>query len=351
MPPTDYDATDKFIKGLGGVPPPDPGAAPAKPAKPADAPPVKRPEPPETKGGGEDDGSILSRMDPNAWYTKLLKGGTRGGAKIGESLLKYGAYASPLTTGFAPELGEMAEQSSLGRTLHDVGQEPNESWWETAGDVGAQAGLTAAIPGFGAETMAARGVGAVAGRVPPVFMRGVGWVPGLGHYAAQRAAQRSATAAGKVAGGATKGAIGGALGDPEHPISGAAGGAMGGVLPIPVGKAIGSRLGRQLGRVGATEGAFYGLHHWFGLPYYPLVGPLVVWHSGPIGGSLRRVGDRVMDRAGRIVGHIPPGAMGYFTGPAIGRGAREAPEHVPESIKDLGRQIYGQDQQPGPQEH
>jgi|SRR5215472_13064927 len=312
----------EFLRAHRAVPPP----APAPSFPPSKAPSAGPPSAEASEGG------IFDESNKDKWWYQAARGASKGLAGLAESAIRYAPYASPLTTPFAGNLQDLAEQSEYVQGLKRFRETPNESRWETAGDIAGQVAGTAAIPGLGAEALTARGLGALAARAPMVYIRGLGLVPGP----TARTLTRAAPTISRMAGQSVKGALGGALGDPEHPGSAAAGGAAAGLVPTPVGKALRSPVGRWMGGVGLTEGAFQAAHHLTGLPYYPLMGPLIVWHSGPVGRGLRRVGNRIVDETGRIVGHIPAGATGYFAGPTVGEGGREAAETAKEYLRPEG---------------
>src|SRR5262245_36807583 len=162
-----------------------------------------------------------------SWYHKAGKGVMQGLGRVARSAADLAPYASPLTTGFAPELGELIQQHPYYQDVKQFSEEPSESNWQTAGQVGGEVLGTAAIPGFGVEAGAARLLSPTLGRLAP--------------YAA------------RLAGRATKGAVGGAIGDPEHPGRAAAGGAAAGLLPGAGGAGFRSRAMRSLGGLFAVE--------------------------------------------------------------------------------------------------
>jgi len=236
-------------------------------------------------------------------YHEASRGFLRGLGGLAATAAEYAGYASPLTTGFGEDIGEYVRQHPYYQDVRQFADTPDASTAETVGRVAGQAAGTSVIPGMGV------------GGVTTGFLR-----PSLG---------RLAPTVGNLAERAFKGAAGGALADPEHPGSAAAGGAAAGLIPGAGGAALRSRVMRGLGGLLAVEGTWYAAHKAFDVPFYPIAGPLIVWHSGPIGRMLRRAGNKIMDNTGKVVGHIPAGAMGYFAGPTVGQGAREAPNYLP----------------------
>ena len=300
-------------------------AAPAEPGAPGE--PEKPPEKPfllpgETEGGLK-------------WYQQAYEGATRGLSGLAATALKYGAYATPLQ-GAAPEIAEWAQEQPFIQDLQRHAEEPDATAWETAGNIAAQIGGTAAIPGFGTGTAAERGLLALANRLPMTYVRRYGMFPSaLSRYLTQ-----AAKPTGQAVTRATKGAAGGALSDPEHPGTAAAGGALVGSVPIPAKKALSGKVGRTLAELAAVEGTYYGAHKATGLNYYPLLGPALVWRSGLFGPKLRRLGDHIIAQVAKTAGRVPAGTAGYFAGPTVGQGMREAPENIEELGRSLG---YGKD--------
>jgi hypothetical protein len=160
------------------------------------------------------------------------------------------------------------------------------------------------------------------GTLPGKWVNPATWVKGAGDLAELSA----------------RGAAGGALGSPDDPATGAAIGAVTGPLGKGVSKAFQSKGGHRFAGYMAPELAYWGLHTATGLPYYPLVGPAVVWHASPIGKQLRRFGPHFLDKTGQIIGTInerAPQLGGYAAGSAYGNTfGPNAPPSYPEPTED-----------------
>jgi len=277
---------EKFLRER-GVEPRDPAAPPP----PATAP-AERPE-----------------RDEN-WYKTQYHEGSRGFLRglsgLAATAAEYAGYASPLTTGFAGDIGEYVRSHPYYQDVKAFADTPDASTAETVGRVGGQVTGTSVIPGMGV------------GRVATGILR-----PSLG---------RLAPTIGNLAERSFKGAVGGALGDPENPGRAAAGGAAAGLVPGAGGAGLRSWASRSLGGLLAVEGTWYAAHKAFDIPFHPLFGPLIVYHGGPVGRMIRRAGNKIMDNTGKVVGHIPPGAMGFFAGPTVGQGGAEAPETIRDAL-------------------
>lgn len=132
-----------------------------------------------------------------------------------------------------------------------------------------------------------------------------------------RWASRIGMPAGKILGG---GAMGGAISDQDDPVRGAAYGAIGGAVPSVIGRGVISPVGRYAARhllptLGSMAG-YMGLHS-LGLPgwlAHGLTVPNIRWHSSPIGKRLSRLGDRIVDQFGNLVGVIEGAPSGIAAG-------------------------------------
>jgi hypothetical protein len=222
----------------------------------------------------------------------------RAGKGVAKGLTNVGFQAEHLARYFFPSLDRLAKTAVPAETrkrLREFADEPSSGIAESVGRVGGEALPTAFAP-----------TGFLGGKAATGLV-------GTGLRAAERAAG---------------GAAGGALADPEHPGQGAVAGAAGAVAAPIGGAAFRSPLGRMVGQLGAGEGAYYGAHHLTGIPFHPFLGPAIVWHSSPVGRSLRRVGNAIMDQAGKIIGHINPATVGYGVSRAgasgVGQGVGES---------------------------
>jgi hypothetical protein len=135
----------------------------------------------------------------------------------------------------------------------------------------------------------------------------------------------------RTAGAAERGAISGTVADPEHPGQGAAAGAVGGIIPGTLGSILRSRHGQSLGAHGlastAAAGVIYAFHSGAGVPYEAIAAlaiPGIRWHSTPSGQVVHKVGKKIVDAGGRIVGEISAGAAGFGAG-------RAAPSVLPQT--------------------
>ena len=127
-------------------------------------------------------------------------------------------------------------------------------------------------------------------------------------------AQKVAKVGGDVAEAGARGAAGGAIANPENPGQGAAVGAAAAPLGPLVKGAVHSPLGRFLGEHGAPSAAYAAAHAATGIPFHPL-GAAITWHSSPLGRKLRRLGSRIVDEFGDLVGTVmTPQTSGYVAG-------------------------------------
>ena len=180
--------------------------------------------------------------------------------------------------------------------------------------------------GIGALSRAA----APATTAAPIFVRGVGWVPGA--TTAPSWLGRAIQGTGKMAEGAVQGAEAGAIATPEDPESGAISGAVGGAIPTPLGAFARSSIGRRLGgtlppaiATGAGLAALDALYGGGHAGHSAAAGTLahliirnISWHGSPVGGTLYRLGNRIMDSTGRVIGSIPPGLAAQLAAKGFG---------------------------------
>lgn len=221
----------------------------------------------------------------------------RAGKGVAKGLTNVGFQAEHLGRYFMPSLDRIAKavvSPETRKRLREFANEPSSGIAESVGEIGGEALPTMFAP-VGKLASVASKVLPQAGRVGTI---------------AANAAERAGL-----------GAAGGALGDPEHPGQGAVTGAAG-ALAAPIGgAALRSPLGRMAGQLAAAEGAYYGAHELTGIPFHPFLGPAIVWHSSPVGKTLRRFGNAVVDQTGKIIGHINPATVGYAAGRTGASGA------------------------------
>ena len=292
----------------------------------------------------------------------IAKGLTKGAAITAQDIGHLGSYVVPQSVSdFIYGHG--------GKQISDFANEDYKNWTEQAASYISQGGLMFAGPGElklgslalkGAERVAPKFMGKPltkaaekVGETEPMFRRAEMAGKERGQFVGGKGFGESFRQGGPppkpgkwsnpatyVRGGgnlaelSARGAAGGAMGSPDDPLPGAAMGAALG--PLAKGASLGAKtgIGQQLGRLAATEGAFYGLHELTGVPYYPVVGPLIVWHSSPIGKRLRRIGDKFVDQAGKVIGQVGPRASqagGYAAGSGYSNLFNIAPQQHEQS--------------------
>lgn len=331
MPQPSEMSDDDFIKSIGGTPP----TGKPTPAAPAGGDAATTGEAaPETISRDE---QARQRIEGD-WQLRAGRGVAKMAAGIPVGL---GRLAGTISPGLA-ELTERAKETypRLGRTAKELAafaDEPLQSKMEALGYGGGVLGTAAAVPGVGAERLAAT---AGARIFPPVFTRGAGFVPSAG--------QRVMHGAGRAIDAAARGAVGGAIGSPEDPATGAIGGAALGTAPGALGRLAQSAYGRYYGAHALPYAAAHNAYHLatsFGIPYEAAIGlyPLLKWYHSPAAGPLRRVGETLIDATGKTVATIPPALMGYFGGQQAGQVARE----VGRTAADVAEQSYGEQPRPG----
>jgi hypothetical protein len=215
---------------------------------------------------------------------------------------------------FAPNLTQVVKRNmpdfvrSAYHRAREYADEPSQSTTETVARGAAETLPLMAIPGGPVEAFVGRRV--------------LSQLPQIAAAVSPRAAAITGAIA-RGAGAAERGAVGGAIADPEHPGAGAAAGAIGGAIPGAAGDILRSRAGQSIGAHGlagiATAGVIYALHHGAGLPYELVAGlaiPGIRWTRTPSGRMVHLVGERLVDAAGQIVGHIPAGVAGFAAGRA-----------------------------------
>lgn len=176
-----------------------------------------------------------------------------------------------------------------------------------------------AIPEVGLGGMAARAAGRFALKAVPNIVRGAKGQyvlnpkleSGIGQFLHQRLPEMARTA-GRATEHAAIGAGAGAVEDPEHPIRGAAAGAVAGLTPVSLGALarshIATHMASHFGRHKLAElGASAFIGHMMGLPFVPIVYPMIAW--GPGGRMTRRIIYAVHDRTGRKIAEIPEAAV------------------------------------------
>jgi hypothetical protein len=246
----------------------------------------------------------------NDWTIRATVGASKALASIPVGIARL--------AGNVPQLADIAERvrktypmaDQTIRNLEGFVDSPSRSWAETAGyGIGTIAGF-AGTPGVGAERAAAWALPRFWSRFPPYAFRGGQFVT----TPAARIGNAAGTAA-RATDTVAKGAIAGAVSDPDHPLEGAAMGAAGGAVPGVLSPAMRSRTMRSLGgSMAASMGgeAILQLMLKQSVPWYAIwpVVHNVRWHTRPVGAMLHRVGNNIVDQAGRIVGEIPGGSAG-----------------------------------------
>lgn len=305
----------------------------------------------------------------------------RAGKGVARGLATDTQEALRLAQHFNPEGAASFKQAhpiltDIARQLRRFSEQPSTSWAESIGELGGESLPTAFVPmgkgakiaGDVAERMLPKyGARAAQAAVPaknittmvPKYVQtpaagafGPGqWInqavtqtiPGKAAVAARagrlspsgRRAVRFAKKLGTAGEIGAHGALGGVLADPEHPGQGAEAGAAGAVAGKAGSKVLRSKLGQHLGDLLAREGTYRVLHDMFGIPYYPLAGPLIIWRSSPIGKTLHKVGGNIMDSTGRIIGAVNPMAAGMATSRLMGAPGTS----IGGQMGDLVRQI------------
>jgi len=117
-----------------------------------------------------------------------------------------------------------------------------------------------------------------------------------------RGGRRIFEGAGKGAGIVAGGTAGGMIANPEHPKEGAAVGALTSVAPLPLRSRLARWTAGQAVPIAAAEIA----HRHFGLPraetYGLGLGSSIFWHRSPLGRRLHRVGSKLVDDTGALIG-------------------------------------------------
>lgn len=329
--PRDPEA-DKFLKSIGGTIPGD------KP----DA---------EPSGGG-------AQAAPSE--TKTDRGDESWLSSIGHGIASFGKEALK-GAGAEVESGLELIPKYKGTAVSDwvrehTAADPEAGMAGTAGRFVGEMLPWAAIPELGLGGMAARAAGRFAARTVPNMVRGAKGQymlnpkleSGIGEFLHQRLPGMARTA-GRATEHAAVGAGAGAVEDPEHPVQGAALGAVGGLTPISLGTLarshIATHMASHFGRHKMAElGASAFIGHMLGLPFVPIVYPMIAW--GPGGRMTRRVIYAVHDRAGRRIAQIPEAAV-RAAAAAGGTGAASLLTEG-QAVEDLPGPAPSANQLPGP---
>jgi hypothetical protein len=294
----------------------------------------------------------------------------RAGKGVARGLATDVQEAGRLAQHFNPEAAARFKQehpnvTNVMRQLRQFSEQPSTSWAESIGEAFGESLPTSFLP-LGVGSKAAKAAvrpllartGARAAQPAQTvakYIRSPG--PGSpGHWVQQVVSPAIPGSSGRLTQGARwaarqagrlgtageiggYGALGGALADPEHPGQGAEAGAAGAVAGTAGSKFFRSSWGQHLGDLLAREGTYKVLHDMFGIPYYPLAGPLIIWRSSPIGKVLRKVGDNIMDQTGRVIGAVNPMAAGMAAsrlggapGTAIGGQMGDIVRQIVESV-------------------
>ena len=254
--------------------------------------------------------SDFADQEYGSWAEQAGSWLAQGGAMFLAPELRLGglaerAYATRMIPGIAAKQAERA-----GKTFMTPKYTPGEGFAPTTGKIPKTVMTPKYTPGKGFAETRPENLAST-----PKYVPGKGFVPAASQiqrqaFPAEQVAARMASrakwprVAGDVVEGGARGAVAGMVGDPDNPAEGAAAGIAGGVGAPLVGGAFRTDLGRLAGRLLATEGVFYGIHELTGLPYWPLVGPAIVWHTSPLNKALRIVGSSIIDRGGRLIGSI-----------------------------------------------
>ena len=279
-------------------------------------------------------GSEKPRDEDLDWQQRAGKGVARGLATDVQELARLAQHFNPAAAARFKQ--EHPNVTNVMRQLRSFSEQPSTSWSESIGEAFGESLPTSFMPlGWGSKA-AARAVNPLLARTgvraaQPAqtvakYIRSPGpgspghWVqqvvspavPGSSGYLTKggRYAKGLAKKVGTAGEIGAYGGLGGALADPEHPGQGAKAGAAGAVAGKAGSKFFRSRWGQHLGDILAREGTYRVLHDMFGIPYYPLAGPLIIWRSSPIGKVLRKVGGNIVDQTGRVVGAVNPMAAG-----------------------------------------
>jgi hypothetical protein len=269
-----------------------------RPGAPAPAPTPAEPETPE------EDLPWSQRHD-------IARGIPHGLASLGTDIVRLQQTLGNL---FAPNLTQIAKRNmpqfvrDAYHRAREYADEPSQSTTESITRGAAETLPLMAIPGGPVEA----------------FMRSrvLSQLPQIAAATSPRAAAITGAIA-RGAGAAERGAVGGAIADPEHPGQGAVAGAVGGAIPGAAGGVLRSGIGRSLGAHGLGSLAAFGVMHAFhtGVPVSDeiitsLAIPGLRWTRTPSGQKVHLVGNKIVDAAGQIVGHIPAGVAGFAAGRA-----------------------------------
>lgn len=311
------DDLDEFMKGL-GVPSGKPAKKGAEPAAPENDSKSGVMEVIRSLAGTSD---IPSGRSPTyedlPWQAAAGQGVAKGLATLGTEIPQFGnnviRYFSPST---AQTLGDLANSIPGVKGIQEFADSPYQGPAERLGSYTTQAlGMMVGPPVGKLGQLAKQGVNWA---FPPVF-RGAGkgalrtgWTfnPALGR-SGTRSAMKWAGRTGNTAEAAGRGALAGAIANPDDPQTGAVTGAVGGAGAPIAGAALRSQLGKFLGTMSLPEIASYIATHKLGVPYYPVAGPLLIWHQSPVSRQLRRVGNKIFDSAGRLVASVRSEVAGY----------------------------------------
>ena len=270
------------------------------------------------------------------WWGRRHPTTSVGGYGVAQGLAQFGSNVlgtlGTLSNNISPSLGQLAQRGR--QPLQEFADEPSNSMLQSGGKAIGEYLPFYAAPG--ARLAEALRPAEEAEEVVPLFQRGAEWAlqeaPRAGRFSrAARIARGAAT-------DATTGAIGGAIGDPDNPTEGAIGGAVSGLAPGILSGTLRHPLGRLAASVigvGALGDVVYNVTHSLGLSAGSAgaAASMIHWRRAPApGAGLFRRGDQLFDGLGRLVGIIPPAAMGYFAGPTVGENANEI---VPDAINTV----------------
>lgn len=244
---------------------------------------------------GDDEESTLASVvkAPFRAARGVLKGGLRAGMMINDFLPSF-------------DFTEEEKQNRLkGREMLDrlTAGSPDEGWAEWGGRQIGESLPYAAIPELG---LGAKGAQLAGKLYTPIrgaagqFARRPGVLAGMARQAAPYLAGKTGQALERAGVGAAVGAAQ----DPESRGRGALAGAAGALAP-------GTISGATKFPAVQKAGAWLGQHavigqalHLAALPWWAVAG--IIWHRSPVGHNLYLQGQNVVNKAGELIGRVPP---------------------------------------------